>query len=340
MASSSPLTRFLLIPLRPAALLTIAVLGAVLAVSLRAGVFGIPLVLILLGWTFKYSFAFLDRLVAGDRDAPVLSVEMIVGSFGEARSLLPLIIVAFAFFASGAGAFFAGPVLAALAATLLLAWLPAVLAVQGWTGRLAHSLSPRTCATMVRVLGSDYAWVVGSTLAVAVVCVVIPQIAGDVPAMIRIALLLYAWLALVAVTGAAVHRKHTVLQQEIPLVVGELRDCSPEEVRRLRERWLDSVYAAWRSGADDNAWRLVSDGIDNTQDALEDFRWLYARLAQWEPTPFSNRVARDLLARLLSANREGEAVRLVKERLAIDPGFTDTPLGASTASAPLRDERP
>lgn len=288
--------------------------------------FGIPLILILLGWTFKYSFAFLDRLVAGGREAPVLSVEMIVGSFEEARSLMPLILVAFAFFASGAGAFFAGPVLAAMAASILLGCLPAILAVQGWTGRLAHSLSPRTCATMIRVLGGDYAWVVGCTLAVAAVCVVIPQVAGGVPSMIRIALLLYAWLALIAVTGGAVHARRNVLQHEIPLIVAELRERSPEEVRRLRELWLDSIYAAWRSGAEANAWRLVCEGIEDTRDALEDFRWLYARLAQWEPTAFSSRVARELLARLRACNREGEALRLVRERLAIDPSFEPGPI--------------
>jgi len=226
-----------------------------------------------------------------------------------------------AFFASGAGAFLAGPLLAALAATALLAWLPAVLAIQGWTGRLAHSLSLRTCAVMVRVLGTDYAWVVGCTLALALVCVVLPQIAGGVPSMIRIALLLYAWLALVAITGGAVHSRRFVLQQEIPLVVAELRARSPEEVQRRRELWLDSIYAAWRGGAEDTAWALVTAGIDDAHDALEDLRWLHARVAQWEPagsgfglaaspvprmrgTPapshqgFSSRVEQELLARL------------------------------------------
>src|SRR5579872_2194682 len=150
MAPSSPLARFLtllLIPLQPVALLTVLLLAAVLAISLWAGAFGLPLVLILLGWTFKYSFVFLDRLVAGDREAPVLAVEMIVTSMGEARSLLPLIITAFAFFATGAGAFLVGAILSAVAAVLLLAILPAVLAVQGWTGRLAHSVSPSTLRT-------------------------------------------------------------------------------------------------------------------------------------------------------------------------------------------------
>jgi hypothetical protein len=137
--------------------------------------------------------------------------------------------------------------------------------------------------------------------------------------MIRIALLLYAWLAMIAVTGGAVHSRRTVLQQEIPLVVAELRERSPEEVQRLRELWLDSIYAAWRSGAEGNAWRLVGEGIADTRDALEDLRWLYARLAQWEPTVFSSHVAQELLARLRAADREGEAQRLLKERLAIDP---------------------
>ncbi len=320
----SQLARFLtllLIPLRPVPLLTLLLLAAVLAISVWAGPFGLPLVLILLGWTFKYSFVFLDRLVAGDREAPVLAVEMIVTSMGEARSLLPLIITAFAFFATGAGAFLVGAILSAVAAVILLAILPAVLAVQGWTGRLAHSVSPSTLRTMIRVLGSDYLWVAGCTLAVGLVCVVIPAVAGGMPLFVRIALLLYAWLAIVAVTGGAVHAKRAVLHQEIPLTVAELRDVSPEELQRLREIWLDGIYGAWRSGAEASAWHLVSEGMDQSRDSLDDLRWLYGRLAHWQPTRFSNRVAAELLARLSGAQREGEALRLVKERLAIDPGF-------------------
>lgn len=311
----------LLIPLRAVPLLTILLLAAVLALSVWAGPFGLPLILILLAWAFKYSFAFLDRLVAGDRQAPVLAVEMIVTSMGEARSLLPLIIVAFAFFATGAGVFFIGTIPTAVVAVILLATFPAVLAVQGWTGRLAHSVNPGTVRTMIRVLGGDYWWVVGCTLTVAAIYVFIPAIAVGLPLFVRIALLLYAWLAVVAVTGGAVHAKRSTLHQEIPLVVAELRGLSPEEQQRVRELWLDGIYGAWRSGAETNAWRLVSDAMEQSTDALEDLRWLYVRVADWQPARFSNRVAQELLARLTGTSRDSEALRLLEERRALDPSF-------------------
>jgi hypothetical protein len=79
----------LLMPLRLAPLLTLIVLSFVLTVALRVGVYGLPLVFILLTWLFKYSFVFLDRLVIGDVEPPVLSVEMVMTSLGEWRSLLP-----------------------------------------------------------------------------------------------------------------------------------------------------------------------------------------------------------------------------------------------------------
>jgi hypothetical protein len=321
---SSQLVRFLsllLIPLRPAALLTVCVLSAVLAVASKAGPFGVPLILILLSWTFKYSFAFLDRLVAGDTEAPVLSVEMVVTSMGEARSLLPLIIVTFVFFASGAGAFLAGALVSGAVAVLLVAFLPAVLAVQAWTGRLAHSVSPRTWLRMIRTLGRDYAWVVGCALALTVICAFAPESLGGVPSGVRIGLLIYAWLALLAVTGGAVHAHRAALQNEIPLVVRKLSAPSPEELERLRARWLDSIYAAWRNDAEANAWRLVVSGIEPDSDALEELRWLYRRVHDWQPPRFSNRVAQELLRHLLATNREGEALRLLRERLSIDPAF-------------------
>jgi len=93
--------------LRPDALLTLLLLSVTLACSLLAGPFGIPLIIILLSWLFKYSFAMLDTLVAGETAPPVLSVDMIFASWGEWRSLLPFIIVVGASFASGAVAFWA-----------------------------------------------------------------------------------------------------------------------------------------------------------------------------------------------------------------------------------------
>ena len=78
--------RYLLFPLRGAALVLVVsfTLGQVLAV--RAGLLGIPLAVILVSWFFKYCFVLLDAIVAGEEEPPVLSAEM-VNPVSEQRPL-------------------------------------------------------------------------------------------------------------------------------------------------------------------------------------------------------------------------------------------------------------
>jgi hypothetical protein len=54
---------------------------------------------------------------------------------------------------------------------------------------------------------------------------------------------------------------------------------------------------------------------------LQEFRWLYSRIATWEQPQLANCIVHEMLPRLLAADREDEALRLVKERLEIDLRF-------------------
>jgi hypothetical protein len=313
--------RLLFIPLRPAGLITLIALSVVLTASLMVGLAGVPLIVILLSWFFRYSFAFLDRLSGGNTDAPILSVEMIVGSMGEFRWLVPLILVVIAFFVSGAGSFLLGAVVGAVAALGLLVCLPAVLAIQGWTGRLSHSLNPRSWRIALESFGSDYAWMVGWTIFIAVLCLGGPSMIDGMPRMLRIALFLYAWLAIVAVTGGALFTNRERLSENLPLVLRELKARSLEDLAKEREEWLDSIYAAWRANAVENAFRSVMQRVEHSAEPLQELSWLSSRLSTWEPPQFSSRIARELISRLLKDDREGEALRVVRERRSVDPAF-------------------
>ncbi|MGH8256278.1 MAG: hypothetical protein ACRET0_08695 [Steroidobacteraceae bacterium] len=313
-------TSVLLIPLRLAGACTLLVLSAILALALKAGIFGVPAVLILMTWFFKYSFEFLDGVVAGHTEAPVLSLETITGSVGEFRSLLPLILVIAAFFATGAARYFAGIALAAMMAACLLVCLPAVLAVQGWTGRLSYSLNPRTCLTMALSLGPDYLWALGCIFAVMIVCSVLPWLI-PLPSMLRIALLLYTWLALMAAVGAALRAHLADIGTRIPLVIPQAQSVSAAELEAARQRWTDTIYSAWRGNARDNAWRFTMERIQSSTDPLLELQWLYAHSTAWQQPLFSNRVVQEIVSLLLQGDREGEALRSVRERLLLDPGF-------------------
>ena len=321
----------LLIPLKPAGLITVVVLSAVLTASLRAGPFGVPLIAILLSWFFKYSFAFLDKLATGDNRSPVLSVEMIVGSMGEFRWLVPLILVAVAFFASGAGSFLLGAAVEVIAALALLAYLPAILTVQGWTGRLSHSLNPRLWGIAIRSFGPDYFWMSLWTIAVAVLCVALPAASDSVPQMLRIALWLFAWLGVIALAGGALFAHRKPLSESLPLVLREIEPRTLEDLATEREEWLDVIYGSWRANALDNAYRSVIERLESSSEPLQELRWLWSRVATWDPPQLSNRIAQELISRLLAEDRVGEALRLVKERRSVAPGF-----GSRTKGETLR----
>ena len=74
---AAAILRYLAIPLRMAPLLLIGTFSVLLVVAVKAGLFGIPLGLILLSWFSKYSFVLMDQLAEGVAEPPVLSIEMV-----------------------------------------------------------------------------------------------------------------------------------------------------------------------------------------------------------------------------------------------------------------------
>lgn len=313
--------RQLLLPLEPAAIVTMLALAGVLWACFKVLPAGFALMAILLSWFFKYSFALLDQQASGRRRMPVLSLEMIMGTMGEFRWLVPLLLVVVAFFGTGAASFLLGRIIAALAAVLLLVALPATLVIQGWTGRVAHSLDPRLWWRVARIMQRDYAALVGCAAALTLACIAVPLMIGDVPRVLRFALALYAWMAFIAAAGGALFRHRQALGEVLPLIITKLRPQSAAELAHEREAWLDGIYGPWRGGNRGAALERIASRVDQSEDSLAELRWLLERTAAWESPTLANHVATDLVSRLLRADREGEALRIVRQRMAADPGF-------------------
>jgi hypothetical protein len=311
--------RLAAIPLRLAPALTIALLSAALTLAYKAGPFGWPLTLILLSWLFRYSFAFLDSMIGGAREAPVLSVEMLLSSLGEWRSLLPLGIAVAIFFGSGATSFWLGTLLTVIACLAVILLVPAVIAIQGWTGKTRQSLSPIKCFLMARLLGRDYFGVAGvaTLLAAASALALHPSM----PLTLRIAVLCFSWLVLIALIGGIVHRRRDALENATEFHDKNQPVISPTEIARRREEAFDAIYAAWRGGAQENAWQALGRHVAASEDPLAELRIIYRRVSAWERPQFAHRVAQELLVRLVDQRREGEALALARERLAVDAKF-------------------
>jgi hypothetical protein len=309
----------------PSAAITIVVLSVALAIASKVGLFGWPLGFILLSWLFKYSFATLDELASGAKEAPVLSVEMVMHSVGEWRTLLPLILVVIAFVLTGANSFFFGPVPGSLLGIVVLIGLPAVLAVQGWTGGARQSLNPYICVKMAQALGGGYAWIVGVTAVLAAVCLV--ALNTPTPAFLRFGLLIYTWLALIVLTGGMLFERRAQIEQQTDFL-GEQRELPERDpVAERRKEAIDTIYAHWRSGSMNDAWHAVCRHLDASEDQLAELRFLFMRTLTWQPPKFTQRVAQELVSRLLAANREGEALVVTRGQLKADAKFR--PLASS-----------
>lgn len=306
-------------PLRLAPLITIVVLSVILAVAFKVGVFGWPLALILLSWLFKYSFTFLDQLVVGASEAPVLSIDMVMKSIGEWRSLLPLILVVGAFVLSGASAFWFGRVAADLLGVAMLVCFPAVLAVQGWTGSVGQSLSVSTCVKMARILGAGYAWILGVTSLFVAVCIV--ALSTPTPLTVRLGLFIYTWLILIVLTGGMVHAHRDEIEAQTGFLLKREVEVTEEARAKLREELVDSIYGAWRSGAPQNAWSTLSRHLETCENALEDLRYVHHRALSWDAGPFAERLTQEFVTRLLAADREGEALSVVRAQLRTNASF-------------------
>jgi hypothetical protein len=320
--------RYLAMPLRTAPLLLIGTFSILLVVAAKAGIVGIPLALILLSWFSKYSFVLMDRLAEGVTEPPVLSTEM-VNPLDEQRPMILLLMAIGLFYATDSASYWIGHRGALILMLAVGALLPAVVAVQGATGMVVQSLNPRRVLGLIVRLRGDYLVILGFIGLVWLFSglVIGSQIGDMLPLVLRIALLMYAWLAMFSLIGGVLfERRFDIGLDDVntPESVdsGADDDDTPDE--RLRDREMDRIYAEWRGGAHANAWKSVQALVAESSDQLAELRWLYQRAAQWPDGRLADRLARELLPRLLAKRITGEALDLVRERLKKDARFRPT----------------
>lgn len=313
--------RFLAIPLRMAPALLIATFSLLLVLATKATLLGIPLALVLLSGFFNYAFILLDGIADGARELPVLSIEMLNPISGQ-RSLVLLTVVVIAFFASSAATYWFGPWFAIAGAGVCATVLPAMIAVQGATGSVAQSLNPLTCFRLMQRLGADYALILAGIALLGIAgAAIVSASGGTLPLIVRIALLMYGWLAIFALIGGVLFERRLDLGLDDSLVVEPDEASIDAQRERIRTQQVDRIYAEWRGGARETAWQTISTHLDQSADPLVELRWLYERIARWPDPRLANRLAQELLPRLMATRHTGEALDIARARLKADADF-------------------
>jgi hypothetical protein len=281
---AAAIIRYLAIPLRTAPLLLIGTFSVLLVLAAKARFTGIPLALIVLSWFSKYAFVLLDHLADGVVEPPVLSIEM-VNPLSEQRPLILLLMGLGVYFGAAAASAWIGERGALVLMLAAAAVLPAIVAVQGATNTVVQSLNPRRLLGLIARLRGDYVLILGFVALVWFFArfVVESSIGDALPLVLRIALLMYAWLALFSLIGGVLWERRLDIGLE-DVHTPEHWDAGKgdeEPDDRARDKEIDRIYAEWRGGAHANAWNTVLGLVNQSGDPIAELRWIYQRAAQW-----------------------------------------------------------
>ena len=321
--------KYLLIPLRGPALILILTFTFLLLLAAHGGLLGLPLALLVISWFCKYGFAVLDQVADGVHEPPVLSYEML-NPANESRPMgLALIVVVFHAVTETLRHLMGGEAVTILRAVGLLL-VPAIIMAQAASG-FAQSLHPVVLFRIVTRVPDSYAfilavlagawwlatnlltWLPGAELPFAVE---IPLSEG-----VRIAILMYAWLASFAMIGGVLY----VRRLELGFEPSHSPEREAEKARRDRHRAIDQlvdrIFAEWRGGAYGNAWRTIEKHLNDSPCPSDDLRDLFQRSSQWPDQRLAHRLAQELIPQLLAARRTGDALNIARARLRVDAYF-------------------
>jgi len=318
--------RYLLLPWRVAPLLLVGTFTIVLALCIRARFAGIFPAVLLVSWFFKYCFALLDSAVAGEEEPPVLSVEMI-NPFDEQRPLAQAVLIGAGWaLASWLGAKLGRPALFASGA-LMLAVLPASVAVLGITGNPFRAAYPVALGALIRGTGRDYAWLLIATLLCASGLYALAQ--TEMPLGLLVALVLLAFLTVFALIGGAVHENRFALGVATLTRAERRAERDQREHANERNRMLDRSFGHARLGRIRDAWAEIErwtlehchDAPDRRARAHEEYAALIESASRWDDPQIADRLVSDHLGRLLTQRETGTALDVLERRLASNPRF-------------------
>jgi hypothetical protein len=318
--------RYLLLPWRAAPLFLVGTFTVALAICRQAGLAGILPAILLVSWFFKYCFVLLDAAVAGEEEPPVLSAEML-NPVDEQRPLAQaFLIAAGGVLASWLGAKFGRPALIGSAA-LMLAALPASVAVLGITRNPFRAAYPVALAALIRGMGREYAWLLIATLLCGSGLYALVQ--ADGPFALSLALGQLAFLTLFALIGGVVHENRFALGVQTRTRAERRAEREQREHAEERGRMLDRSFGHARLGRIHDAWAEIErwtlehchHAPERRARTHEEYVALIESSSRWHDPRIADRLVSDHLGHLLAQRDTGKALDVLERRLASNPRF-------------------
>lgn len=286
--------------------------------------FSIPADFLLLSWFFKYCYALLDAVVAGHKELPVLSVEML-NPVDEQRPLLQAMIVSLGFIASWWTYHLAGPVAGLALGALLLMALPANVALLAMSDSWLHALSPAAIGRVMKGLGLTYFGVLVVTLGGLMLVVALAVTLDSLFLTLLLAQLLF--VAMFCYVGGAVFENRVGLQ--LTTRTFDERMAEREERQHADERGavLDRTYSLLRLKRRSDAWATLEAWMrEHCPDShpFTEYHALLVATCSWDDPAIGDKVATEYLARLLAHDETGMVLDALEIRLGTNASFYPT----------------
>jgi hypothetical protein len=308
----------LLRPARGGAAGVVIVFALLLSIAAKAGLFGLPLALILTSWFFKYAYILFDHTVRGFDEPPALDIQML-NPLDEQRPLAQVVILGLIY----AAVYFAeakmGPTPGRVIAVAAALFLPASVAILGLERNIVKAAYPVAWVRMILGLGSMYALVLAIIGGYSLLIALLGRWELWLP--VQIAIYMFCILSIFSVLGGALYERRHELGLETWASPERTEELQRKHDLRNSEKAVTEAYGQVRVGSHTQAWQQLQAWLTSRGNAPDDYRWLCGRVAAWGDPRYITRLTEDYVDRLLALKRNGEALDVVARRLGQDPTF-------------------
>jgi hypothetical protein len=316
--SPAKFLHYLVLTARPTGLLFIAALSLGFALCLAAGWFGVPMLVILLSWLFKYAYVLLEHVAHGAREPPVLAVEML-NPATELRPWIQLAIVMLFYMALRAVSGSIGTAATLLIEGLALVALPASIAALAVGDAYWQAVNPLALWQIMRALGLSYVAIVAVVLLYGYGLVALANYALS-PVWLLDALSIFAWLSLFSLLGGGLFEERAALGHEAIHAPERAERRAQWHLERERAHFVDGVSAQVRNGNLAGAWQTTERELAALGHGFESYDWLLEHYSRLQDQRLAGRLAQDYITRALGRDN-GRVIAILRARLAIDDQF-------------------
>jgi hypothetical protein len=295
-------SRILLVPFHPTNLVMVGIFGVLMTLCLAGGLYGLFGVMFLQVWLLKYCFVLVQHLADGAAEPPVMDMDML--SPFEIRPWVQGTILM-----GGAWlCFLIGGKAGVALGVVLLAILPATIAILGFGEHPWEAVNPLTWYRVIRGLGPFYVALLVALVVVAAIGMLLRKI--ELWSVVEVAIALWCELAFFGLVGASLYLRRKQLGFEPSRSPERAAARAEMERLKLRARMVDDVFQLVRIGKHVDATAPLALWLRDTdaEHVSKDSYFVAEQALRWDSLPALNTLGSTLIRHLMRYGRPDAAL--------------------------------